>query len=96
MKHSASPWLVCDPHIATGSFSGTSLKSIVTGKTLAIVLDGPDAKENGRLMAAAPELAAALEQLLWQCRQMEGMFPDDDGTIATAIEDAENALMGAK
>lgn len=42
---------------------------------------------------AAPELAAALEGLLWQCRQMAGMFPDEDGTIATAMADAEKALL---
>ena len=95
MRHSASPWVVGDPHIATGSFRGESLKSTVSGKTLAIVLCNPDADVDGRLMAAAPELAAALEELLWQCRQMAGMFPDEDKTIAKAMEDAENALSRA-
>jgi hypothetical protein len=92
MTHSAGPWRVGDPHIATGSFRGESLKSTVSGETLAIVLCGPNADENGRLMAAAPELAAALGGLLWQCRQMASMFPDDDKTIYDAMEDAEKVL----
>lgn len=96
MSYSPPPWLVGDPHIAASAVTGSALKSAVTGETLAIVLDGPDARANGRLMAAAPALAAALSHLLWQCRQMEGMFPDEDGTISTAIADAENALEGAK
>lgn len=95
MKHSASPWRVGDPHISAGGFRGESLKSTVSGKTLAIVLCNPDGDADGRLMAAAPELAAALEGLLWQCRQMFRMFPDDDGTIAAAMEDAEKALSRA-
>ena len=41
------------------------------------------------------DLAAALTGLLWQCRQMEGMFPDEDGTIAKAMGDAEKALSQA-
>jgi hypothetical protein len=91
MRHSASPWVVGDPHIATGSFRGESLRSTVSGNTLAIVLCGPDADLDGRLMAAAPELAAALEALLWQCQQIAGMFPGDNA-IAKAMEDAEKAL----
>ena len=95
MKHSPGPWRVGDPHISTGSFRGESLKSAVNGNTLAIVLCNPNADDDGRLMAAAPDLAAALEGLLWQCRQMAGMFPDEDGTVAGAIEDAEKALAKA-
>jgi len=92
MKHAPGPWHVGDPHISTGAFRGESLKSTVNGQTLAIVLCGPNADDNGRLMAAAPELAGALQNLLWQCQQMAGMFPDEDGTIAGAMEDAENVL----
>lgn len=38
------------------------------------------------------ELAAALQTLLWQTNQMRGMFPDDDGAIDAAVNDAEAAL----
>ena len=38
------------------------------------------------------ELRAALGQLLEQVYQMQGMFDDEDGAIARAIEDAEDAL----
>jgi hypothetical protein len=38
------------------------------------------------------ELAAALQNLLWQINQMRGMFRDEDGTIEDAVNDAENAL----
>lgn len=38
------------------------------------------------------DLAAALGQLLEQVYQMQGMFPDEDGTIQAAIDDAEAAL----
>ena len=40
----------------------------------------------------AYELAAALDNLLWQTNQMKGMFPDEDRTIASAVRDAEAAL----
>lgn len=35
---------------------------------------------------------AALGQLLEQVYQMQGMFPDEDGSIARAVADAEEAL----
>jgi len=38
------------------------------------------------------ELAAALRNILDQTYQMQGMFPDEDQTIANAIADAEAAL----
>lgn len=38
------------------------------------------------------ELAAALRNLLWQTKQMRGMFRDEDGTIEDAVNDAENAM----
>jgi hypothetical protein len=37
-------------------------------------------------------LAAALRNLLDQTYQMRGLFADEDGTIADAISDAEEAL----
>ncbi len=39
-----------------------------------------------------PDLAAALRNLLDQTHQMRGLFPDEDRTIASVIEDAEEAL----
>jgi hypothetical protein len=39
-----------------------------------------------------PDLAAALRNLLDQACQMRGLFADEDGTIAAAIADAEEAL----
>lgn len=38
------------------------------------------------------DLRSALGQLLDQVEQMKGLFPDEDGSIARAIEDAEQAL----
>lgn len=38
------------------------------------------------------ECRAALGQLLEQVYQMHGLFPDDDGAIQRAVEDAEAAL----
>lgn len=38
------------------------------------------------------ELAAALRNVLDQTYQMQGMFSDEDRTIADAIADAEEAL----
>lgn len=40
----------------------------------------------------ARELAAALGQLLEQVYQMRGLFDDEDGAIARAVQDAEQAL----
>jgi hypothetical protein len=37
------------------------------------------------------ELLAALQNLLEQVYQMQGMFDDEDGTIRNAVEDAEEA-----
>ena len=39
-----------------------------------------------------PDLAAALRNLLDHTHQMRDLFADEDGTIAGAIEDAEEAL----
>lgn len=36
--------------------------------------------------------AGALDALLCQISQMEGMFDDEDGTIAEAVESGEDAL----
>ncbi|HET9280638.1 MAG TPA: hypothetical protein VFR24_01635 [Candidatus Angelobacter sp.] len=40
----------------------------------------------------AADLAAALQNVLDQTYQMQGMFSDDDHTIVNAITDAEEAL----
>lgn len=40
----------------------------------------------------AEELAGALTSLLHQVEQMRGMFPDTDGTIQNAVDDAHVAL----
>lgn len=40
----------------------------------------------------AEELAGALNALLHQVEQMKGMFPDTDGTIQNAVDDAYEAL----
>ena len=37
-------------------------------------------------------LKGALSNLLEHVYQMQGMFPDEDGSIAAAIQDAEGAL----
>jgi len=42
--------------------------------------------------AVENEASAALGQLLEQVYQMQGMFRDEDGAIARAVEDAEAAL----
>lgn len=39
------------------------------------------------------ELAAALNGLLDQVYQMQGMFDDSDGAIQRAVDDAEAALV---
>ena len=49
-----------------------------------------------RLVAAAPELLGALQSLLYQAQQMEGMFPDEDGTIDAAIKEAIEVINLAK
>jgi hypothetical protein len=48
------------------------------------------------IASAGRELLAALQQLLYQAQQMEGMFPDDDGTIDAAIGEAIKAINLAK
>lgn len=42
------------------------------------------------------QLAGALDNLLVQVYQMRGLFDDDDGSIAAAIKDAEEALNPSK
>jgi hypothetical protein len=43
----------------------------------------------------AHELAGALQSLLWQTEQMQGVFPDEDDTIKDALEAAYAALASA-
>ena len=38
----------------------------------------------------------ALSNLIEQVEQMKGMFPDEDGTIQDAIDDAEEAILGLR
>lgn len=45
-----------------------------------------------RLIAAAPELAAALVECIEQIEQMRGMFDDQDGAIQACLARAEAAL----
>ncbi|NDD52711.1 hypothetical protein EBZ39_02325 [bacterium] len=94
MTYSPGSWRVGDPHIATGAFRGETLKD-GNNQAIAIVLCGDSAKENGQLLAAAPDLVAALWALLHQCQQMKDMFPDGDGNIENAINDAKYALAKA-
>lgn len=58
--------------------------------------DDPEMLEDARLIEAAPDLLGALQSLLHQVQQMRGMFPDEDGTIAAAVEDAEDAVAKAR
>lgn len=54
--------------------------------------DEARADENEAKAAAYNDMRAALGELLEQVYQMQGMFDDDDGAIAAAIDDAEKAL----
>ncbi|MDR9060627.1 hypothetical protein [Burkholderia multivorans] len=45
-----------------------------------------------RLIAAAPDLLAALEACVTQIEQMRGLFDDSDGAIQAALEDAQKAI----
>ena len=49
-----------------------------------------------QIASSGRELLGALQQLLYQAQQMEGMFPDDDGTIGDAINEAIEAINLAK
>ena len=60
------------------------------------ILRGRTKRESQRLLAAAPELLAACEQLIWQVSQMQKMFDDGDGTIAAALSDARMAVSKAR
>lgn len=40
----------------------------------------------------ARDLAGALEACSGQVEQMSGLFPDDDGAIAGALDDADQAI----
>jgi hypothetical protein len=42
------------------------------------------------------DLLAAVDSLLHQVSQMRGMFPDEDGTIQAAVDDAEEAAEAAR
>jgi hypothetical protein len=100
--HTPGPWHV-------GSESGNDGEAEVigsAGRTVCWTADTFDDEEgavitdedraNGRLIAAAPELLGALQSLLYQAQQMEGMFPDEDGTIDAAIKEAIEVINLAK
>lgn len=58
----------------------------------------PDVRRAGVAVMSESEekMRSALEGLLTQVYQMQGMFDDSDGTIARAIADAEEALSPAE
>jgi len=60
-------------------------------KDVELFTDLPD-PDRSHTEKALQECRGALASLLEQVEQMRGMFDDEDGTIASAISDAEAAL----
>lgn len=99
MSHTPGPWFVGGESGNEGEAEEIAAKSRTIAWTANTYSDAADEdfttdedRANGRLIAAAPDLLAALQALLHQVYQMRGMFPDEDGTIAAAIQDAEDAI----
>lgn len=67
-------------------------RAVVDENGYVVCEPSPMGEANARLIAAAPDLLAALERCVEQIQQMRGMFDDSDGTIQAALEDAQKAI----
>lgn len=67
-------------------------RAIIDEDGYVVCSPSPMGEANARLIAAAPDLLAALERCVEQIQQMRGMFDDSDGTIQAALEDAQKAI----
>lgn len=85
-------WLIYD-HLPN-AFIG--YRAIIDEDGIVICEPSPMGEANARLIAAAPQLLAALEGCVWQLEQMHGMFDDSDGTIQSALDDARAAIALAR
>lgn len=81
-------WLI-DQNVP-GSHCG--YRAIIDDRDEVVCAPSPMGEENARLIAAAPQLLAALEACVEQIRQMRGMFGDSDGAIQAALDAADEAI----
>jgi hypothetical protein len=70
-------------------------RAIVEADGSTVCSPSPMGDSNARLIAAAPDLLACLEECVFQMEQMQGMFDDKDGTIQAAIDNAKDAIARA-
>lgn len=84
-QHTPGPWVNGGPQCAT---IATKAEGGNLGERVAIVFDDEislgDAKANARLIAAAPELLAALQAMLGAAHESPVMCEDNAATIAQA------------
>lgn len=67
-------------------------RAIIDEDGYVVCSPSPMGEANARLIAAAPDLLAALESCVTQIEQMRGLFDDADGAIKSALEDAQKAI----
>jgi hypothetical protein len=79
-KHTPGPWAVCpDGRLTPGATVPVYSASDAEGLRLTVALVrtiGPEGDADARLIAAAPELLAALEEF---CRECDGYLDGNDG-----------------
>lgn len=84
--HCVEPLSGTDSLIIFKTQDTPGVKEVLDGLKPAPVLEAP-ARE---LISSA---IAAIDELSFQIEQMQGLFPDEDGTIAAALENAEETVM---
>jgi hypothetical protein len=101
-KHTPGPW-----HTYTSGNTRDCVESVKEGKFIAVVYDGADSRPcennptqsaNAKLIAAVPELLAALELLVTQSAnlcEVAGQFVPVDASFQKALSDARAAIAKA-
>jgi len=100
-KHTPGPWQILDP--SGDPFESNTRKVIASGKHGGLICDASvhwydpvTARANARLIAAAPDLLAALELALEQIGQFTGWGKVTDPDAEAALADGRAALAKAK
>lgn len=92
MSYTKGPWVASDHHSGIGWRIETDAPGYHNdGWVIASEMLGPDAANNARLIAAAPELLEALTNLLAVVRGEGGTKPDAHGMAERAIAKATGA-----
>lgn len=91
--HTPGPWKVTKaPENVRADFTICAY----TCSPIADMLQGHDALDNARLMAAAPDLLDALVRIVeWQSRPMDSGLPAEPGITGAQIEQAMAAIAKA-